>query len=92
MERYGLRPMFRPYRNQSSGAHCKGIGWFLYDGNIDFKWINPFHATGLYLYPLKTSEKLWFPDIFSGHRKRLLKLNGLGVRDSFGTLTLHPRT
>ena len=26
--------------------------------------LNPFHATGLFRYPLKTSENLWFSDIF----------------------------
>ena len=29
-----------------------------------------FHATGLFLYPLKTSEILWFSDVFRGYRKR----------------------
>ena len=28
--------------------------------------VNPFHATGLFRYPLKTSEKLWFSDVFQG--------------------------
>ena len=28
--------------------------------------INPFHATGLFLYPLKTSENLWFSDVIRG--------------------------
>ena len=32
---------------------------------------NPFHATGIFLYPLKTSENLWFSDIFKGYRKKL---------------------
>ena len=32
--------------------------------------INPFHATGLFLYPLKTSVNLWFSDVFMGSRKR----------------------
>ena len=27
---------------------------------------NSFHATGLFLYALKTSEYLWFSDIFRG--------------------------
>ena len=27
---------------------------------------NPFHAMGLFLYPLKTSEKLWFSDVLRG--------------------------
>ena len=37
-----------------------------------FKNVNPFHATGLFRYPLKTSENLWFPDVFRGYRKRLV--------------------
>ena len=30
----------------------------------------PFHATGLFLYPLKTSENFCFSDVFKEHRKR----------------------
>ena len=41
--------------------------------------INPFHATGLFLYPLETSEKLWFSDVFRGYRKRLVAWNGLST-------------
>ena len=29
-------------------------------------YIKPFHATGLFLYPLETSKKLWFSDVFRG--------------------------
>ena len=32
--------------------------------------LNPFHATGLFRYPLKESEKVWFSDVFRGNRKR----------------------
>ena len=34
--------------------------------------INTFHATGLFRYPLKTSENLWFwfSDVFREYRKR----------------------
>ena len=32
--------------------------------------LNPFHSTCLFLYPLKTSENLWFSDVFRGYRKR----------------------
>ena len=28
--------------------------------------INPFHATGIFPYSLKTSENLWFYDAFKG--------------------------
>ena len=34
-------------------------------------------ASGLFLYLLKTSENLWFPDVFRGYRKRSLTWNGL---------------
>ena len=26
----------------------------------------PFHIAGLFIYPLKTSENLWFSDVFRG--------------------------
>ena len=29
----------------------------------------PFHATGLFIYPMKISEKLWFSDVLRGYRK-----------------------
>ena len=32
--------------------------------------INPFHATGLFLYPLETLKNLWFPDVFKRYNKR----------------------
>ena len=38
---------------------------------IDTKWIDPFHATGLFLYLLKTSKNERLSDIFKGYRKRL---------------------
>ena len=41
--------------------------------------VNPFHATGLFRYPLKTSESQRFPDIFRGYRKRPVTWNGLKV-------------
>ena len=39
--------------------------------------INPFHVTGLFQYPLKTSENLWFSDVFRGDWKRPVAWNGL---------------
>ena len=32
--------------------------------------LNPFNATGLLLYPLKTSENLYLSDVFRGYRRR----------------------
>ena len=37
----------------------------------------PFYATGLFLYPLKTSKNLWLSDVFWGYRKRPVAWNGL---------------
>ena len=39
--------------------------------------INPVHVTGLFLYPLKTSENQRFSYIFRGYRKRPVAKNGL---------------
>ena len=39
--------------------------------------IDPFHATGLFIYPLKTSENQRFSDVFRGYRKRPVAWNEL---------------
>ena len=38
--------------------------------------INPFHATDLFWYPLKTSENQRFSDVFRGYQKRSVAWNG----------------
>ena len=38
---------------------------------------NPFRATGLFLYPLKRLEDLWFSDVLRGYRKRPVALGFL---------------
>ena len=40
-------------------------------------YINPFHATKLFWYPLKTSENQRFSDVFRGYQKRSVAWNGL---------------
>ena len=42
-----------------------------------FKVFNPFHATGLFLFPLKTSENQRFSDVLRGYRKRSVAWSGL---------------
>ena len=37
---------------------------------------NPFHATGLFQYPMKTSVKFRFSDVFRGYRKRPVTWKG----------------
>ena len=37
--------------------------------------IDPFHATGLFLYPLKILENVWFSNVFSGYRKKPVAWN-----------------
>ena len=38
---------------------------------IVFDYLNPFHATDLFWYPLKTLENLWFSDVFRGLSKEI---------------------
>ena len=40
-------------------------------------FINPFYTADLLWYPLKTSENLWFSDVFRGYQKRSVAWNGL---------------
>ena len=51
---------------------------YLFHFHLNELILNPFHASGLFLYPLKTSENLWFPDVFTGYRKR----NGISCRSN----------
>ena len=39
--------------------------------------VNPFHSASHFLYPLKTSENLWFSNVFRGYRKRPVAWFGL---------------
>ena len=41
------------------------------------RFLNPFYPTGLFPYPLKTSEKQRFPHVFRGYRKRPVTWYGL---------------
>ena len=44
---------------------------------ISFCWLNLFHATGLFRNPLKTTESLWYSDLFKRYGKRLVTSNDL---------------
>ena len=35
--------------------------------DLDMSVLNPFNPTTLFLYPLKTSENLWFSGAFTGY-------------------------
>ena len=39
--------------------------------------LNPFQANAPILYPLKTSENLWFSGVFRGYKMGTLARNGL---------------
>ena len=41
--------------------------------------INPFHVTGLFLYPIEKSENGKFPNVYRGYKKRSLASNGLAA-------------
>ena len=51
----------------------RGMGNLNHFGDI----FNPFHASVLFLYSLKTSEKLMFPVVFRGYKNGILAWNGL---------------
>ena len=44
---------------------------------VPHEGLNPFHATALFLYPLKTMENQRFSDVFREHRKKPAAWNGL---------------
>ena len=48
--------------------------------------IHPFHATDLFCYPLKTSENLWFYNVFREYWKRSVAWNGLRTGVGGGSL------
>ena len=48
---------------------------------VSFLLLNPFHPTGLFLYPLNASENKRFSYDFMGYRKRPVAWNGLMTRD-----------
>ena len=72
-----------------SGLHCRHfhLSWdgLVYTADIFFRTvmsnynINPFLATDLFWYPLKTSEnqRFRFSDVFRGYQKRSVAWNGL---------------
>ena len=66
------------YRNSSTDSY-----WFLWECSVILKlhspFLKPFHTTDLFWYPLKTSENLWFSDVFRGYQKRSVAWNGLTV-------------
>ena len=50
------------------------------------KSINPFHTTGHFRHPLKTSENKMFTDVFREYRKRQVAWNGLTDPLQFSSL------
>ena len=66
-------------RKELIDLHCKSMKWSLYDGNND---INSFHATGLFLYTLKTSENQIF--CFQGVEKETVDIKWVkAVKNQF---------
>ena len=42
-----------------------------------FRKLNPFHDTGFFLYPLKTTENLWYSHAFRVYRRKRVSWNRL---------------
>ena len=49
--------------------------YFIFSNPFSIRF-SQFHATGLFLYPLKT-EHFWFSDVFGGYEKTLVAWNVL---------------
>ena len=47
---------------------------------MQYQSISPFQPNVQFLYPLKTSENLWFSDVLRGYRNGALDCNGLIIR------------
>ena len=62
--RYVILETFRKNRNNVEMITCLNN-------------LNPFYASDLFWYPLKTSENLLFSDVFRGYQKRSVSWNGL---------------
>ena len=57
---------------------------------ISFFCFNPFHSTDLFLYPLKTSENLWYSIVSRGYSKKTVAWNGKrSWRNNSGFLISH---
>ena len=54
------------------------LSWLLNKGKTEYL-LNPCHATGLFLYSLKTSQKQRFSAVFRGYRKKQMTLNRLST-------------
>ena len=59
----------------------RGYGNVKLDGSmiIQYKAVSPFHASGLFIYPLKTSETHRFSDDFRGTERDQLEEMGSGT-------------
>ena len=53
------------------------FSWYVHFSLFISVFHSPFHTTGLFLYPLKTSESLWFFNVFRGNKKRPMVWYGL---------------
>ena len=63
-----IRILFQPLKFNMNVKNVKMDDYYFFDGETPP--INSFHATGYFLYPLKTSENQIFFDIFKGYTKK----------------------
>ena len=67
------------FSNVFRGCRKRSVTWL--------KWVNLFHVNVPFLYPLKTSENLWFSDVFSGYKNGTLAWKNVFREYKNGTLT-----
>ena len=70
---------FPLYRNQSNDFHGKSIDWFLYDGNLDHKWISIKVPTKFFGFLIFTLNRFCVISSLNIHTIAAIKI-GDGIR------------
>ena len=92
LDKLGKNTSTHSQKATSSSIYCFVIGILTVNtskrerGNL----LNPFDATGFFRYPLKTSENIWFSDVFRGYRKRPVAWNRLRSKNKYFTKSWLP--
>ena len=73
------RPVLQPHRKQSIYLLVRSAVFYI----MRMLVFSLFHVAGLFLYPRKTSENLWFSGFFRGYRKIPVAWNGFILLEIF---------
>ena len=65
-----LQKSFTVYSKINYLNFIQFLSFYIHSSIFDLSTVNPFHATGFFLYPLKTSEDKKYSDSFRIYRER----------------------